>query len=150
MRVILLKDIKGFGKKNEVKETSDGHARNFLIPKGLAKAATPDQLKQHEGKLAQNVEHEKQHAEKLKQLAESLEGRKFTFQLKSDKHGSVFGSVNKEQVLQKLRAEGGVSPQRVDIKLEHPIKVFGETKIPVVFQQGIQCSVVLVVEAEKN
>ncbi len=150
MRVILQKDIKGVGKKGEIKEISDGHARNFLIPKGLATAATPDQLKVHAHASAQDAAHEKAHTEKLTLLANALEGRKFTFHLKSDAHGSVFGSVNKEAVLKTLRSEGGISPERVDIKLDHPIKVFGETKIPVEFQKGITATIVADVQPEKS
>lgn len=149
MHVILLKDIKGLGKKNDVKNVNDGHARNFLIPKGFAKAATPETLKGHKHAMAVDTAKAEAHTEKLKKLAAALKGREFTFYLKSDAKGSVFGSVNKDAVLAALRSEGGVSPERVDIHLEHPIREFGETKCPVEFQRGITSEIKIIVQPQQ-
>jgi len=148
MKVILLKDIQGLGKKNDVKDVNDGHARNFLIPKGFAKAATPDALKGHQHAVAVDAVKAEEHRKKLEALARSLEGRRFTFHLKSDDKGSVFGSVNKDAILAALRAEGGVGPERVDVYLDHPIREFGETKIPVDLQRGISATVSVIVQPQ--
>jgi len=145
VKVILLKDIKDLGKKNDVKDVNDGHARNFLIPKGFAKAATAETLKGHEKTMAIDAAHAEAHRKKLQELARSLEGREFTFYLKSDAKGSVFGSVTKEAILKTLRAEGGVSPERVYIVLDHPIREFGVTKVPVEFQRDIKATITVIV-----
>jgi large subunit ribosomal protein L9 len=148
MRIILLKDVKGLGKKNEVKNVHDGHARNFLIPQGLAKAATEERLKAHEQVVAKDAAQQEALAERLKDRARHLDGKVFVFTLKSDAHGSVFGSVTKDMVHKKLIAETGGDAESAKIHLERPIREFGETKIPVELQQGIRANITVRVEPE--
>ncbi len=137
MKVILSQDIKSVGNKNDVKEVSDGYARNFLFPNNLAKAATPANLKQLERLKAHATEEEAELKKHLDELARKIKGISLQFTLKTDGAGSVFGSVTKEMILKSLRENHIVTKERVDVTLTHPLKTFGEHKIPVDLKKGI-------------
>ena len=101
MKVILLQDVRAIGKKFDVKEVSDGYARNFLFVNKLAKAATPGALKKLEAmKAAHEKEDHELHA-RLEGIARKLAGTKLEFELAADKSGALFGSVNKESILRR-------------------------------------------------
>lgn len=150
MKVILLEDVRGIGKKYEVKEVSDGYARNFLFVNKLAEPATPGTLKKLE---ALRMEHEKEDHElraRLAEIARKFAETKLEFELAADKSGALFGSVNKESILKALREHGFITKERVDIDLKHPIKEAGEYRIPVDLKKGVTATLTIVVkEAEK-
>lgn len=106
MKVIFLKDVKGQGKKNEIKEVSDGYGKNFLINKGLAVLATPTSLKKLNQEKLQNqqkIELEKQQALKIK---EQLDNISLKFKVKTGEHDKVFGSVSPKQIVAELKNKG--------------------------------------------
>ncbi len=146
MKIILLEDVRNVGKKFEVKEVSDGYARNFLFVNKLAESATPGALKKLE---AQKAEHEKEdhalHA-RLEEIARKLNGTKLEFELAGDDTGALFGSVNKESILKALREHGFITKERVDIDLKYPIKTIGEHTIPVDLKKGIAATLTIVVK----
>ncbi|MDO8504299.1 MAG: 50S ribosomal protein L9 [Candidatus Liptonbacteria bacterium] len=134
MRVILLQDVRGTGKKNEVKEVSDGHGKNFLIPRGLAKMADAGNL----GELSVTQKNEKAIEARLKQIAESVSARELVFYLKTDKSGAVFGSVNKDEILAGLRDAGLITKDRVEIKIPKPFKELGIHEAEINLKKGIK------------
>ncbi len=138
MKVILLEDIRGVGKKFEVKDMRDGYARNFLFPKKLAEPATPSALQ----KLAAMKEaHEKDEAAltaRLHEIAEKISGITLQLALEADKSGAIFGSVNKEAVIKALREHDIVRSERVEVFLEHPLKKLGDYKISIDLKKGIK------------
>ena len=150
MKVILLQDIRGLGKKGEVKEASDGHARNFLLPRGLAKPATPQALSAIGRELAAKDEAEGELLRRLREIASLLAERNLEFGLKTDEHGSVFGAVNKEMILKAMREHGLVGKERVEIKLEHPLKSFGEHRVKVDLKKGIEAELKIIVRPEAS
>jgi large subunit ribosomal protein L9 len=93
MKVILLQDIKNIGRQGDIKDVSDGYARNFLLPKKLAEIATPEATQKVETIKAQQAEVQKADLEKTQALAESLQGREVLIQAK-EKDGKLFGSIN--------------------------------------------------------
>ncbi|HET7627696.1 MAG TPA: 50S ribosomal protein L9 [Bacillales bacterium] len=130
MKVILLKDVKGKGKKGEVKNVSDGYARNYLLPNGLAKEATKGNLNALEAdkkKQRKREEAERAEAERLKGNIESL-----TVQLtaKSGEGGRLFGAVTNKQISQELKKQG-IQIDKRKIELDEPIRTLGYTKVPV-------------------
>lgn len=146
MKVILLEDARRIGKKFEVKEVSDGYARNFLFPNKLAEPATAAALKKLD---AMKAEHEKGDAElraRLHEIAHKLADTKLEFELKADDSGALFGSVNKESILKALREHGIVTKERVDIDLKYPIKEVGEFSVPVDLKKGVVAEVKIVVK----
>ncbi|MFH0890571.1 MAG: 50S ribosomal protein L9 [Candidatus Liptonbacteria bacterium] len=131
MKVILLKDIRGMGKKGELKDVSEGHARNLLIPNGLASPATEGVMAEARDRQKKQIEREKELVKKLHEISQLLKERKLEFELKTDKHHSIFGSVTKEMILTALRNKGWLGKERADIYLERPIKEFGESEIEI-------------------
>lgn len=98
MKVIFLKDVKNVGKKFDVKNVSDGYARNFLFSQGLAKIATEEAIKSLEAQKAAALKEEEKNKSGLIALAKNLESREFEFKVKTGEKGEVFGSVNKEDI----------------------------------------------------
>jgi len=148
MKVILLDDIRGLGKKFETKEVNDGYARNFLFPNKLAETANPSSLAKLE---AMKAEHEKQDNElkhRLEGIAKKISDMRLKFELKVGKDGSVFGAVNKESILKALREHNIITKERVDIELKYPIKELGLYTVPIDLKKGITAELKLVIAAE--
>jgi len=150
MKVIFLQDVKGLGRKYDVKNVSDGYARNFLFPKNLAEPATPAA----EAKIAKmRAEHEKDEtalAKRLHEIARTLSDTALQFELDADESGSIFGSVNKEAISKALREHGFVTNERVEITLDHPIKKVGEYVVPIDLKKGVEAKVKIIVIAKKE
>ena len=125
MKVILQQDVKGQGKKGQLIEASDGYARNFLIPRKLAVAATAENLntmkQQEKARLAQEA------AEKAaaQAMAEKLEGCMVKIPAKAGGAGKLFGSVTSKEVSDALKAQFGLDIAKTKIVLPEPIKAFG-------------------------
>ena len=149
MKVIFLGDVRNVGKKYEIKNVSDGYARNFLFPNKLAETATPEAIKKLESvKAAHNKEDNEARAH-LEALARKINETKIQFELKADKSGAVFGSVNKEMILKALREHKLIGAERIDIDLKYPIKELGEFSIAIDLKKGVVAKLgVVVVKAE--
>ena len=125
MKVILQQDVRGQGKKGQLIEASDGYARNFLIPRKLAVAATAENIntmkQQEKAKLAQEA------AERAAALAlaEQLKGCTVKIAAKAGTGGRLFGSVTSKEVSDALKAQHGIDIAKAKIVLPDPIKAFG-------------------------
>ncbi len=137
MKIIFLKDKQGMGRKGEIKDVSDGYARNFLLPNGYAKAATPAAVKEHAAlKAAENKEDAELYS-RLIEIKKLLTTRTLEFKLKTDKNGSVFGSITKEIILSGLRDTKLLGKEHVEIKMDRPIKELGDHESEVNLKKGI-------------
>lgn len=134
MRILFLQDVRGIGKKMEIKTVADGYARNFLIPRKLALPADEKALA-----IKKDLE-TKEHAvlAKYRGLVEGLEKERAEFVLKTGPKGEIYGSVKEEEIELLLRGRG-YSEARVI--LEKPLKSLGEHRIKVSFPGGIEGSV---------
>ncbi len=131
MKVIFLKDAKGTAKKGEMKEVSDGYARNFLIPKGIAKEATAssiNDLKQQKTSEALKKQKEEQDA---KDLADKLKDISVTMYSKAGDAGKLFGSITSKDIAERLKKEHKIDIDKRKILLEDHIKVLGSHIVPV-------------------
>ena len=133
MKVVLLRDVKNVGKKNDVKNVSDGYGKNFLLARGLAKLATVSSLKEVEVKH----EYEETDEKHLKDLTKKIAEKTLEFYVKTDKHGSVFGSVNKEEIMSGLRSAKLITNDRIEIKIPKPIKELGDHEVEFSLRKGI-------------
>ena len=149
MKVILLEDIRGVGRKYEVKEVKGGYARNFLLPKNLAKPATPESLKKLEVQKANLEARESAILKELDAVAKNIQNRSLIFFLKTDDKGHPFGSVTKEMILSAIRDNDFVTKERVNIKLDRPIKELGDHLIEVEFKKGIKTKLKIEIKPEK-
>jgi large subunit ribosomal protein L9 len=140
MKVIFLKDVKGKGKKGEVKNVADGYAQNFLLKQGLAVEASNAAIsslsaqKKKEEKLA---EEELQQAKKLKEELEKL-----TVELiaKSGEGGRLFGSITSKQIAEALQKKHSIKIDKRKIELEDAIRALGYTKVPVKLHSEVTAS----------
>ncbi len=146
MKVILLQDVRKIGQKHEVKEVSDGYARNFLFVNKLAEPATPAALKKRDALLAEHEKEDHELRARLTEISRKLADTKLEFELRTDKSGRLFGSVNKESILKALRDHGFITKERVDIDLKYPLKEPGEYKVPVDLKKGVVATLTVMVK----
>ena len=131
MKVILLKDVKGTGVKGDVVNISDGYARNFLFPKGLAVEATKsnlNELKNKERAQQKRIEQEKQEA---RELAKKISDITLVIKAKSGENGKLFGSVTNKEIAQELKKQHNITIDRKKIVLNEPIKQLGQMELEV-------------------
>lgn len=147
MKIILLEDVHNLGKKSEVKEASDGYARNFLFVNKLAEPATPGALKKLEASKAEREKEDRELHARLAEIARKINGTRLEFELRTDRSGALFGSVNKENILRALRKHGLVTKERVEIGLKHPLKEAGEHKVPLHLKKGVTAELTVIVRA---
>lgn len=129
MQVILLKDVKGQGKKDDIIKVSDGYARNFLLPRKLALEVTPAVLKDLEERQAERrriLAEEKAAAEAV---AKSLEGVLVKLSLNSGADGKIYGSVTAKDICEALSAQAGIEIEKHRLVLSDPIKNFGTFEV---------------------
>ncbi len=146
MKVILLQNIHDFGKEGDVKEVADGYARNFLIPKKMAEAATKNAMQNAEVKKASAAENAKTELEEAQKLAELLEGRELFVKVK-EKEGKLFGSVN-EKTIAKTFKEEGIKIDPTNIKLAEPIKEVGEYDVAINLDHGLEANIKVILISE--
>ncbi|MBY0148074.1 50S ribosomal protein L9 [Neobacillus niacini] len=131
MKVIFLKDVKGKGKKGEVKNVADGYAHNFLIKQGLAIEANNTNISTLEG---QKKKEDKRAAEELaeaKKLGEQLEKITVELSAKAGEGGRLFGSITTKQIAEELQKKHGIKIDKRKMELSDAIRTLGHTKVPV-------------------
>ncbi len=141
MQVLLLHDVKHVGRKGEVKSVSDGYARNSLIPKGLAKPATPGEI----GDVMQTRERVEELVSKQKDLLSELEKRTEVTPvpvfIEVGKRGEIFAAVREPEVLQALLDyESRLNGFDARIEIEKPIKEMGKHEVSVSLGRGVRGS----------
>lgn len=148
MKVIFNVDVKGQGKKGELKEVSDGYARNYLLPRKLASAATVDNintLKLKEKAKAAQIAREKEEA---KQNAEKLGSVTVTIRAKAGGAGKLFGAVTSQEISDALKAQHGIEIEKNKIVQAEPIKTFGSFAVKAKLGYEISGTInLLVIEA---
>jgi large subunit ribosomal protein L9 len=130
MKVIFLKDVKGKGKKGEVKNVAEGYAHNFLLPKGFAKEATEGNVKTLEVQKKKEQELAAQQLEDAKKLKEDIEQLTVTIKTKAGEGGRLFGSITSKQIADELKKLGYKFDKR-KIELPDPIRALGFTNVPI-------------------
>jgi len=146
MKVLLLKDVKGLGKAGEIKEAKDGYARNYLIPKGFAKLATPEVIKEWEKEQARKEAELKAELEKINSMKEKLESEKIVIKHKLGANGQLIGSVTNKEIAEVLKEKGFDIDKK---QIEHTtIKAPGLYNIDIKLGHGIHAKIELEVEGE--
>lgn len=130
MKVIFLQDVKGQGKKGQIKELSEGYVRNFLLPKGLAKLASEGNLKTLEVQNASEEKRKQKEKEDAQALAKRLEELTVVVKAKAGEGGRLFGAITTKQIAEALAALG-IKIDKRKIELEDPIRTLGVTQVPV-------------------
>jgi large subunit ribosomal protein L9 len=147
MKVMLCEDISKLGWLGDVVEVNAGYARNYLLPQGLAKPATKDNLRSIAKEKARRAEERTLEAEKLKVVAEAVEGAEAVVAAKANEQGVLFGSVGADQIAQNLREQGfEITDEFVDLP-EH-IKKVGTAQVKLTFADDLTATVSVVVVPE--
>lgn len=137
MKVILLEDVKKLGKKGDLIEVADGYARNYLLPRNLAREATEGgikQLKQEKAALENKKRKERQQAQAL---AAKLSEMTVTLKAKSGEQGKLFGSVTSKDISEALKEQHDIEVDRRKIELQEPIKSLGNYEVDIKLAPGI-------------
>lgn len=145
MKIVLLQDVKGLGKKGEIKEATEGYARNFLFVKKLAEVATESALKKIAGIQKKQTEKYQLDLEKTQVLADQLTEKAIVILVKA-KDGKLFGSVQAKDIIKELKKENIILSEK-SIILENPIKELGEYEVRVEMDHGIEAVVAVSVES---
>ena len=124
MKVILTEEIRGLGTRGDVVTVKDGYARNFLLPKNLAREATPGNLKQIEHERRKWALLAQQEKEEARKSADAVKGVKIRIEKRVGEHGQLFGSVTANDIADAL-AEKGIEVDKRRIELDHAIKTTG-------------------------
>ena len=130
MKVILLQDVKGKGKKDEVVEVSNGYARNYLLPKNLAIEANKENLKKIEQKKEKEAKEKERQQQEAQQLVDKLKDLTVEIKAKSGKEGKLFGSVSSKEIVQATSKQHGIKIDKRKLELPEPIKALGIFEIP--------------------
>ena len=131
MKVLLLQDVKGKGKKDTIVDVSDGYARNFLLPKGVAVEADAKIMNDYKNKQAAKKHHEEMEKQAAKETAEKLAGFVVKIFATAGADGRFYGSVTAKDIAEELEKQHGITVDKRKIVLDDAIKAFGSYSLDV-------------------
>lgn len=137
MKVILKADVKGNGKKGEIINVSDGYARNFLFPKGLAVEANAQAMNEYNNAVASKEHHEKESRDAAEANKKKLEAAEIKVVAKAGAGGRLFGSVTSKEIAAEIKKTLSLDIDKKKIVLDADIKAFGTFTVPVKLYSGI-------------
>ena len=137
MKVILLADIKGVGKKDQVINASDGYARNFLFPKNLAVEANAENMSKLKAKQDSNAFKKSQEKEEAQKIADKLSKILMKVQVKAGENGKIFGGVTSKEIAENLEKQYNIKVDKKKIDLKETIKTLGMFTIEIKLYEGV-------------
>ncbi len=140
MKVILQQDVKNLGKKGDLVNASDGYARNFLFPKGLAIEANSSAMNDFNNKEASKKFHKAEEIKAAKADADKLDGKTFKLKAKAGANGKLFGSVTSKDVSKQIKDELGIDIDKRKIVMPD-VKAFGTVQAEIKVYQGISAKI---------
>lgn len=143
MKVILLQDIKGTGKKDQIVEASDGYARNYLIPRKLAKEATAEALNSIEKAKSADKHREAVKRAEAEAKARELKGKVIQLSVRGGENGKLYGAVTNDQIAAALKEQHGYEVDKRKLELEEPVKTAGQTTVTLKLMAGISTRMLL-------
>ena len=144
MKFFLKQDVKGLGKKGELVNTSDGYARNFLFPKGLASEANAQAMSEFKNKQQAEKYRIDTETAAAKAAAEKLSGQTIRISAKAGQNGKLFGSVTSKEIAEKVREVFGIDADKRKIAVDD-IKQFGTYEFEIKLYQGISAKLYVMV-----
>ena len=131
MKVILLQDVKGTGKKDQIVEASDGFARNYLIPRKMAREATAEALNAIEKSKSADKHREDVRRAEAETKARMLKGQVVQLSVRGGENGKLFGSITSADIAEAVKEQSGADIDKKKIQLDSPIKQVGDFEVPV-------------------
>lgn len=148
MKVLLKEDIKSVGKKGDVINVSDGYARNYLLPRGLAIEADEGVIKAVKAqKQVQDMKQQKEKERAVKQ-AQLISEKAIVISAKCGDNGKLFGSVTNKELADELDKQMGIKVDKKKIELDEPIKNIGRFKANVKLYPGVEAELTIIVQAQ--
>jgi large subunit ribosomal protein L9 len=146
MKVILTKDVSGIGRAGDIKEVSDGYARNFLIGRGLALPATQPQVDKVNKEKREHADKLARQEAKLNELAKKIQNKPINLKKKSD-NGRLFAGVREQDIINEIETQFGVELTAKQVKILNPIKTTGSHKVELKLTDRHMATVTVNVEA---
>ena len=145
MKVILLQDIKGTGKKGDIVDVSAGFAQNFLLKTGKAKVASNSAINENQQQKQAKDFHYNQDKQKAQELAQKLKDVTLCFEIKGGDNGKIFGSLTSAEIAEQLKKDG-YDVNKKQIVLNSPIKYAGRYSVDIKLFVGVTAKITVVVE----
>lgn len=146
MKVILLKNVPNLGEEGDVKEVALGYARNFLIPKGLAREATAQAIAEAQANKAKKAESAEAELAQAESLAQKMEGQTVEIKAKASEEGTLYAAISAVKIAAALK-EKGFMVKKENIKAGH-IKELGEHELVVNLDHGLDARITLIISSE--
>lgn len=146
MKVILLQDIKGTGKKDQIIEASDGYARNYLIPRKLAKEATAEAMNSIEKSKSADRHREEVKRNEAEAKARELKGKVIQLTVRGGENGKLYGKITNDQIAQALKEQLGFEVDKRKIEMEEQIKNAGQPFITLKLMAGVSTRMIVNVQ----
>lgn len=143
MKVILLQDIKGTGKKDQVIEASDGYARNYLIPKKLAKEATAEALNSIEKSKSADRHREAVKRAEAEEKARELKGKVIQLSVRGGENGKLYGAITNDQIAAALKEQHGYEVDKRKLELDEAIKTAGQSFVTLKLMAGVSTRMIV-------
>ena len=137
MKVILLDNIKGVGKKDEIINASDGYARNYLLPKKLAVEANAENMSKLNNKKESAIYKKDQEKQNAEELAKKLKGIMLKIKVKAGENGKIFGGVTSKEISENLKNQYNFAVDKKKIELKDTIKTLGSFNVSIKLFEGI-------------
>jgi large subunit ribosomal protein L9 len=138
VKVVLRDDVENIGRKGDLIEVTDGFARNFLVPRGLAMKATKGVVQQAEAMRRNREARDARDREAAQALADQLTGKRIELRARAGEGGRLFGSVTSTDVADAVRAQTGVELDRRKTQLAEPLKELGAVEVPVKLHADVE------------
>ena len=148
MKVILLADIKGVGKNDEVINASDGYARNYLFPKKLAVEADSGNMGRLKSKQDAQAHKKALEKEKAQETAKKIDSIELKLKVKAGESGKIFGGVTSKEIADKLKEEYKIEVDKKKIMLKETIKNIGRFNIDIKLYEGVNAKLKVAIEEQ--
>ncbi len=149
MKVILLQDIKGTGKKGDVINASEGHARNFLLPKGLAVEATANNINAKQNKDRKEEEEKQRILDEAKEMKAKIDEIELNIEAKLGSNGKLFGTITSKEIHEELLKQHKIDIDKKKITMKNPIKAIGTFGVDIKLHQKVSADLTVKVSEAK-
>ncbi len=148
MKIVLRDDVENVGRKGDLIEVTDGFARNYLVPRGLAMKATKGVVRQADAMRRSREAREARDRDSAQALADQLTGRRIALRARAGEGGRLFGSITSADVVDAVRKQTGVELDRRKAQLAEPLKELGAVDVPVKLHPDVEVTLTVDVVAE--
>lgn len=146
MKVILKQDVKELGKKDSLVNVSDGYAKNYLLPRGIAVEATAGNVNEMKNKQKALADKQQRELDAAKQTKDALSGKSVTLKVKAGENGKLFGAVAGKDIAEAAAAQLGINIDKKKIVLSDPIKTTGTHSVQAKLHAGVTAEIKVIVE----